>query len=74
MRFISFFQPCENDANVNLENNSSFQVPTYRFLHDRVQQAAYSMIPDEQKQSTHLKIGRLLLSHTLERRWGRKHF
>ena len=37
---------------------------TYRFLHDRVQEAAYSLIPADLRAAAHLRIGRLLAAHT----------
>src|SRR5262245_56499946 len=37
---------------------------SYRFLHDRVQEAAYSLIPQELRPEVHLRIGRLLAAHT----------
>jgi len=33
---------------------------SYQFIHDRVQEAAYSLVPEEQRASEHLRIGRLL--------------
>lgn len=37
---------------------------SYRFLHDRVQEAAYSLIPAEARSAAHLKIGTLLMENT----------
>ncbi|QHG19619.1 AAA family ATPase [Nostoc sp. ATCC 53789] len=52
-----FYVGAESQA-VTSENSQNV---TYKFLHDRVQQAAYSLIPNDQKQATHYQIGQLLL-------------
>jgi predicted ATPase len=43
---------------VSLSNGS------LKFTHDRVQEAAYELIPEADRVSEHLRIGRLLLQHT----------
>lgn len=39
---------------------------TYKFLHDRVQQAAYLLIPTDKRAEMHLRVGRVLLAQTPE--------
>jgi PAS domain S-box-containing protein len=38
------------------------QDSAYKFLHDRIQQAAYTLIPEEHRTEVHLRIGRVLRS------------
>ncbi|WP_442921722.1 AAA family ATPase [Microcoleus sp. Aus8_D2] len=60
-----FFQA--NDSS-ECDRSGEIRVP-YKFLHARVQQAAYSLIAEDIKQATHLSMGQLLLrdSSTSER-------
>ena len=39
---------------------------TYKFLHDRIQQAAYTLVPEEHRAQVHLRIGRVLLASMAE--------
>src|SRR5712675_1938910 len=37
---------------------------SYKFIHDRIQEAAYSLIPERLRAEAHLRIGRMLAAHT----------
>ncbi|MBW4562811.1 MAG: AAA family ATPase [Mojavia pulchra JT2-VF2] len=45
-------------------DNSDVVKKTYRFQHDRIQQAAYSLIPEAQRKAIHLRIGQMMLQNT----------
>ena len=53
---------------------SALFIQNYQFLHDRVQQAAYALIDDEEKKAVHLRIGRLLLANVSEKEREEKIF
>ncbi|MDZ7959958.1 MAG: ATP-binding sensor histidine kinase [Aulosira sp. DedQUE10] len=61
-----FYQESGSDSDSKPFASANFQAPTYRFFHDRVQQASYSLIPEHEKEQTHLSIGQLLLKNTDE--------
>ncbi|MEM8641611.1 MAG: AAA family ATPase [Cyanobacteria bacterium P01_G01_bin.54] len=56
-----FFQEQEK-----YEEKSADIVVGYHFLHDRVQQAAYALIPEVEKKVKHLRIGQTLLRESHE--------
>ncbi|MEH2079512.1 MAG: AAA family ATPase [Nostoc sp.] len=56
------------------ELDEDLLVQEYKFLHDRVQQAAYTLIDEAQKQVVHLQIGRNLLEKTLPERISERLF
>ena len=55
-QMYKFFQDCDE-----VDGCDEGALVEYRFLHDRVQQAAYALIPEHQKNTTHYRIGQQLL-------------
>ncbi|HAI69244.1 MAG TPA: serine/threonine protein kinase, partial [Gammaproteobacteria bacterium] len=49
---------------LEIEGLSEQVVANYRFAHDRIQQAVYSLIPEQNRQRVHLRVGQLLLQKT----------
>jgi predicted ATPase/signal transduction histidine kinase/tRNA A-37 threonylcarbamoyl transferase component Bud32 len=61
-----FFQLEDHVAGAGDEPGQHGQGPAYRFQHDQVQQAAYVLLAEPQRQARHLQIGQRLLAHTPE--------
>jgi PAS domain S-box-containing protein len=47
---------------------------SYRFTHDRVQEVAYALIPEQERAAVHLRIGRRLLERTQPQEFDEKLF
>src|SRR5262249_50255501 len=60
-RFLRWAQRWANDG---LVNRLRLAFAGNKFVHDRVQEAAYSLIQEELRAEAHLRIGRLLTAHT----------
>ncbi len=59
---VGLVQPISQLESADIEKiDSPLVIKNHRFLHDRVQEAAYTMIPEAQRAEVHLKIGRLML-------------
>ena len=46
------------------ELDENLIIQSYKFGHDRIQQAAYTLIPESQRASKHIQIGHVLLEQS----------
>jgi predicted ATPase len=61
-------------AELDVAGLSKRLVAEYKFAHDRIQQAVYSLISEADRQSVHLRVGRLLLQNTSSEELSQKLF
>lgn len=57
------YNAMENKETATEDNND--ETVAYRFLHDRIQQAAYSLLSEEERQVIHYQLGRFLREKTV---------
>jgi PAS domain S-box-containing protein len=73
-----FGQPEEEIHTANLEATRAgliFRMDGhYAFPHDRIQEAAYALIPESEREGAHLRIGRVLLASLTEEGLGERLF
>ncbi|WP_437480332.1 ATP-binding sensor histidine kinase [Sorangium sp. So ce1014] len=58
--------PVDSDYKIArfLDESGDGSSAEFRFLHDRVQQAAYKLLPEDERKRIHLDLGRLMLRET----------
>ncbi|MDY6783250.1 MAG: AAA family ATPase [Cyanobacteriota bacterium] len=61
-------------AELDVVGLSDGLVVEYKFAHDRIQQAVYSLIPKVDTKAVHLRVGRLLLENTSSEEFEQKLF
>lgn len=52
------------EAAYEFVTNTEYTIAEYKFTHDRIQQAAYLLIPDIERAKIHYKIGKIFLKNT----------
>ncbi|MFY0527138.1 trifunctional serine/threonine-protein kinase/ATP-binding protein/sensor histidine kinase [Archangium gephyra] len=66
LALVAGLEPLEVEENLELALQEGMLARSgpehFRFLHDRIQQAAQELIPEQERKAVHLRIGRLLLA------------
>lgn len=70
--FVALIEIMEGGFALRLGGDN--EVPSYQFAHDRIQQAAYLLIPEKERPILHYHIGQLILQDSDEKNFGNELF